>query len=373
MLEISRSQALAYRAHVQGLDRRTDSMDELSVLDLGIQAPSGSAVAAALGARLNQVPDPEGDAPWGVDHLTVWSFRGAPHLHRRADLPGLATALWPVGERDAWTRLTSERKALGEAGIAGLDAFTAVAEAEREATAAGPIGRGDLSGQVTRSLPAAYRYFCRVCGTEHVYGNVFQLVGIFAGFSLVPGTTPAVVTPIENRWPVPEHAEGTAEVVTAYLRLHGPATLAEAAGFLGTSATALREVWPEDTVPVRVDTEGRKRWLPTASEALLSEVEVPRPGTLRLLPPLDPWLQGRDREFLVPSTEHRKAVWRMLGNPGVAWLDGEVVGTWRAKTTARRLDLTVTAFQELPRDALRDEAERLASARGREELRVTLA
>lgn len=370
MLEISRSQALAYRAQAHGLERQAKTLDDLSVLDLGIQAATGSAVSAALGARLRSVPEPDGDSPLGARYVTVWSFRGAPHLHRVERLPRLATALWPVSERDAWTRLTSERKAFTAAGITGLEAFTAVAEAEREGTASGSVVRGDLSGLVTRALPAAYRYHCRVCESEHVYGNIFQLVGIFAGLALVPGTTPAVLTPVEGRWPIPDHAVGTSEVIAAYRRLHGPATLADAAGFLGTSARALRDVWPDDAIPVRVD--GKQRWFPADSETVLRAAEGHPPGSLRLLPPLDPWLQGRDREFLVPSDQRRKEVWRALGNPGVIWLDGEVVGTWRAKTTTRRLDLSVTAFQVLPDDALQDEAERLAVARGRTQARIAV-
>jgi hypothetical protein len=70
----------------------------------------------------------------------------------------------------------------------------------------------------------------------------------------------------------------------------------------------------------------------------------------------------------VPDERERKAVWRILGNPGAVLAGGAVVGTWRtAKATKTRLALTVTPFGTVAaktRRAVAEEAQRLAELRG---------
>lgn len=74
----------------------------------------------------------------------------------------------------------------------------------------------------------------------------------------------------------------------------------------------------------------------------------PAPG-VRLLPPGDPFLQGRDRDVLVPEKPHQKQLWRIIGNPGALLVDGEVAGVWRAKMAGRgALEVTVTPFDGRP-------------------------
>src|SRR5690606_4529684 len=75
----------------------------------------------------------------------LWSFRGAPHLHRRADLPGLVSALWPLNEADAMSRLPAERAALRAADMSALDAFSAVARALRSVVRR-PLSKGEVRG-----------------------------------------------------------------------------------------------------------------------------------------------------------------------------------------------------------------------------------
>jgi len=69
----------------------------------------------------------------------------------------------------------------------------------------------------------------------------------------VPDQSPLTLVPLEGRPRIPTKAAGTTEVLRAYLRLHGPATLTDAAGYLGTTGAHLRSVWPDDAAQVSVD------------------------------------------------------------------------------------------------------------------------
>lgn len=83
---------------------------------------------------------------------------------------------------------------------------------------------------------------------------------------------------------------------------------------------------------------------------------------------MDPLLQARDRDLLLPGRERQKEVWRPLGNPGVLLLDGEIAGVWRARMAGRkRVDLAVTPFETLTaaqRKRVDAEASEVARARG---------
>ncbi len=66
-----------------------------------------------------------------------------------------------------------------------------------------------------------------------------------------------------------------------------------------------------------------------------------------MLSPFDPYLQLQDRALLVPDEAHRKDLWRVLGRPGNVH-DGEIVGTWRPRATAKTFRLTAMAWRRLP-------------------------
>ncbi|MGK5676934.1 DNA glycosylase AlkZ-like family protein [Micromonospora sp. URMC 106] len=359
--EVGRERVLAYRAVAQELDRPARRPADLAVTELGVQdTPHGSA-RLALAAR--------GVTAFDDDRLElVWSMRGAPHLHRRAGLPALAAAIWPLGDADATRRIAGQ---IREGAKLGLAAFEAVARAFAEVVTA-PTARGEASRAVSDRVPAELTYDCGPCGARHVSGSLFQQAGLAGGVRLEVSGRATTLAPLPG-WPgPPARAAGTTARVLTCLRLLGPATPADIAGFLGTTATALRPVWPEGLAEVRVD--GRRAWLPAERLDALRGAR-PLPG-VRLLPPGDPFLQARDRDVLVPDRARQSQLWRVIGNPGALLVAGDVAGTWRAKQAGRGvLEVTVTPWAALPPRARKDldaEAASVAAARGAADVRVTV-
>jgi len=87
-----------------------------------------------------------------------------------------------------------------------------------------------------------------------------------------------------------------------------------------------------------------------------------------LLPNKDAFLQARDRELLFTDAAHRKAVFPMLGGPGVVLAGSTPVATWRGAAKGKGYEVTVSAFGRLSKTvagAIEDEAERVAHVRGK--------
>lgn len=355
--EVSRSQVLAYRVASHGFDRSSPTP---GVLTMGVQdTPYGSA-EQALAAR--------GASRDGLER--VWSFRGAPHLHRRTDLRALAGALWPLDDADATARI--DTAVIREGARLGIEAFRVTAEAFREVVTA-PMAKGEVSAAVSASVPESLTYWCERCGARHISGLLFQQAGIFGSVGVAPKGNGTVLAPLARRFPVPAAASGTTGLVRTCLRFLGPAGPAEVAKYLGTRATAVKAVWPDDLAEVWV--EGRKAWLPASDlDALVSAGSTH--GLVRLLPPGDPFLQARDRALLVPDKSREKEIWRAIGGPGALLVGSEIAGTWRARNAGRALDLTVTPFGPLSasvRKRLDAEAATVASARGADAVRLHIA
>ncbi|GLW90213.1 DNA glycosylase AlkZ-like family protein [Actinokineospora globicatena] len=356
-MDIPRHQVLAHRALRHGLHRDQPDPARLAVFDLGVQDAGARSPQVALAARL------PADAPLDA-FTTIWAHRGAPHLLRTTDLPALATALWPRTDADAIARLNASGTTLRRAGIPGLTAYTTAATAMREVVDT-EKPRGQVSTELTARLPADYSYDCATCAATHVYGSIFQIVGLFAGVTVHAESRPTLLRPLPHRHPVPTESTGPGPIIDAYLRLHGPATPADVAAFLDTTQAQVKPAWPAGLVQT---TDGR--WFPESELDALRD--APPPDFLRLLPPLDPWLQTRDRALIVPDPAHHKRLWRMIGNPGAVLHRGEITGTWRTKTTGKTLTITLDAFDTpIPTKAVDAEAHRVAAARGLTDVRVT--
>jgi hypothetical protein len=352
-VEITRTQALRFRHHQHRLAGEEGSADG-SVLELGAQDTGGPDAARwALAIRGCELA--------ADDLVYAWTLRGAPHAYLRQEAADVAAATWPYDESDAAKRVFDAAKPLRAAGIAVLAALDTVAEHLRDIVVE-PTVKGEVSSALTDRLPEPYLRWCRPCEATHTYEQPFRLAALRAGLELVPGTSPPVLRRIEG-WsgPSPE-PPAHLDPVRAVLRRLGPAAPKHVAEYLDAPVRTVRSRWPDDVVEVTL--EGATRSVLAGGLDLLRDPPVAT--GVRLLGPYDTWLQARDRDLLVADAGRRKALWPVLGRPG-AILDGhEIVGTWRPRTQGDAMRLQVDRWDGAdPLAGLDDEAERLASHRGR--------
>ncbi len=346
---------LAYRVTAQQLDRDAGTVADTAVLDLGVQdtGPDGGLWALAVRGVDVGALDP-------AELTTVWTLRGAPHLYRRADLPAVAAATAPFSEDDAAKRVFDAARPLKAAGIPVLTALDTLAAVMRGIVTE-PTVKGDMSRRLSQVVDPPYNRYCRPCDAVHSHEQTFRLAALRAGLELQPGTSPPVLQPVPGFVPA-DTVPKRLDVVRAYLHLLGPATPQHVAGYLDAPVADVKVRWPDDAVEVAVD--GQRRWLLAADADRLG---APPPAVTRLLGPFDLFLQARDRETLVGDPARRKALWPTLGRPGAVLVDGEIAGLWRPRKAGASLTVTVepwTPFSPAVRDAVGEQAERLAAFRG---------
>ncbi|MBY8872577.1 winged helix DNA-binding domain-containing protein [Micromonospora sp. PLK6-60] len=351
---VDRRQVLSFRARAQQLTRAEGTPADTAVLDIGVQDTGQDGGGWALAQRGVTPPASTGD-----DLILLWTVRGAPHLYRRADVGQVAAAVAPWSDADAGRRIYDAAKPLKAAGIGILAALDEVA-ARLRSVVTRPTVKGEVSGRLAQLLPEPYLRFCRPCQATHLYEMPFRLAALRAGLELRPGTSPPVLARIPG-FTKADAAGDRFDLIRAYLRLLGPATPRDVAGYLDAPVKEVKARWPRDVVEVTVD--GEARALLAADAPALASAEAP---ATRLLGPFDLFLQAKDRATLVPDAAHARELWPVLGRPGAVLVDGELVGTWRPRKSGSRLTVTVRPWAKLPdsrRRAVVEQAERLAAHR----------
>lgn len=354
---VSREQVLAYRFTAQQLDRTTaDDVTDAAVLDLGVQDTGPDGVGWALANRGVSMASATADS---ADLALVWTLRGAPHAYRRADIAQVATATAPFSSADAAKRIFDAARPLRAAGIDPNDALDTIAGHLRDIVRE-PTVKGEVSTELTARLDPPYLRHCRPCNATHTYEQPFRLSALRAGLELQPGTSPPVLQRIPRwRGPAKQVAERLG-VVRGYLHLLGPATPKHVSAYVDAPLAEVKAHWPTDIAAV--DVGGEQRWVLESDLESLQRASV-EASAVRLLGPFDLFLQARDRELLLPDAAQRKGLWPVLGRPGAVVAGGEIIGTWRPRTSGQQLKLALQLRTARAR-SLAGQAERLAEFRG---------
>jgi hypothetical protein len=351
-MQVTRDDVLRFRVRAQEL-HFTDPRDDATILDLGVQETGPDGAAWALEVRGASLPT--------KDLLYAWTLRGAPHAYRRSDAAAVAAAVSPLSEADAAKRVFTASKPLKDAGIPVVDALGVIAGEMRDIVSS-PTVKGEMSRELAERLPAPYLRWCRVCDATHAYEQTFRLSALQGGLELEPGTSPPVLHRIRG-WRGPaKKVPARLDPIRGVLRFLGPATPKQVAGYLDSPVKEIAAHWPEDALPVEV--EGQSLEILADDADALADTE-PVDG-VRLLGPFDLFLQGRDRELVLPDPAARKDLWRTIGRPGGVLVGHEVVGSWRPRSSAKMLRIALNLWSgDKPPKELAEQAERLATFRGR--------
>lgn len=309
---------------------------------LAVQAQDLRSARLALRARR------EGLTAAGVDAalcderslVVAWLGRGTLHLVCRDDYP------WLLG-LTAPTRLTSNRRRLGQEGVSPGDAERAVALVEGALADDGPLTRAALRERIAaRGIRAEGQ------SARHVLA-LAALRGLVVVGPLRAGEQAFALTRDWLGVEPPAHLQGDArdaalaELARRYLAAHGPATAADLAAWAGLPLRDARAGLGAIAAELAEEAAGlvglaRRPPAPGRKPAPAGPIAP------RLLPSFDPYLLGwRDRAFAVPERFAR----RVYPGGGVvraaATADGLAVGTWGLRRRSGWPSVTIEPFGEL--------------------------
>ena len=355
---VDRAQVLAFRSAAHSLDRRRPADQLLDVAGAcGIQdTPPGNA-DVSIAARLDVNGPVVKDAVERKELLLTWSVRGAPHVVPPGDF-----AVFTIG---ACPADGTRQKLWGEPEESLVEVEAAIVSVL--GTDARP--KGDVSAEVTASLRPELTPWCGPCKANHPRESVFRATPLL-GRIVLTSTAPVLLARAKS-WAGADAdgdvAEARTELLLRYLHCYGPTTPGHFAEWAGMAKTDAAERWAviaDRLVVVRTD-RGKAAVLEDDLEILS---DPPPPARVRLLPAKDAFLQARDRDLLLPEPAHRKAVFPVIGGPGVVLHEALPAGIWRGATKGASYEVTVTPFHTLSKAAwaeVETEAERLAHVRGR--------
>ncbi|MDQ0259341.1 winged helix DNA-binding domain-containing protein [Sinomonas atrocyanea] len=314
--------------------------------------------------------------------VETWSLRGTLHVFPATDLAVFTRSLLPADEEALRYAVRGAVPLLDGMGLTAGALSELAAAATAEAldhrmilgkpaldSAVASAMRASLPPRLGEAWDAPSPFAAGQTAGEALASFAFRLLGLRAAICLAGRERGRpVFARVEDclpRTPMQETAAAGAALVRRYLRCYGPSTPEHFGQWAGTHprhAAALWRACAAELVPV--DAGGQPRWVHRADlEALRA---APRPAGLRLLPPLDPWVQTRDRELLAPPTQHHR-VWRAAGWPGTVVHRGRIVALWRARSRGSLLRFDVDPLAPLgarARALLEREAQALALFRG---------
>jgi hypothetical protein len=146
-------------------------------------------------------------------------------------------------------------------------------------------------------------------------------------------------------WPSMDADRAGLILLRGYLRAFAPATVQDAAHFLGLRVPHIRrlvDLLGDDAMPV--ECPGRAGLLALTCDADELTRPIPSAWRPRLLPKYDTMLMGHaDKSWTVPNEGERPAIWAKAAHVNATVLDrGRLVATWKHMTKATSVTITIT-------------------------------
>ncbi|WP_033424580.1 winged helix DNA-binding domain-containing protein [Actinomadura flavalba] len=354
MSAVTWGQVLAWRMGRQFLaGPEADSAGDVARRLCGVQAQVASSAALAVAVRRGRPSAGEVERALADGALVkTWAMRGTLHL-------------LPVEEAGAYATLCAqvrnwEKPSFTKAFGASPADIEAMAEAAGEALAGGAaLTREELTAAIVERTGS--RHLAEVLGSG--WGTLLKPLAwkgvLVYGPPQGQRVTFAAPSSLPGRRPVADEEDAARTVLRSFLGAHGPATPETFDRWLMRGMNRKRDVkrWfaalADETTEIEVDGTAMTV-LSEHADAISAAPEAPE---IRLLGPFDQYVlgAGTSATYLVPA-EHRTAVSRPAG-----WISPVVLHRGRAAGVWETTDgeVTVTPFDDLPKEALADEIDRL--------------
>jgi Winged helix DNA-binding domain len=378
-----REQVLAFRLASHNLTKPLTTRSLATVATAcGIQETTTGSAALAFAARVRDLTPEVLDRALRKDRslVTVWAMRGAPYVVPAGDLAPFTVGALPQDPTSFKQTLGGWADALERA---GLDPFQTL---DRMVSVARTLLDGRTMN-VNELRDAIYRRVRSLAGVKRPSGAradmpepLFRAIGTAGAVCIVAGRGTDAEVARTDQWlkrkpPSPDPDVARAELARRFLHCYGPATPQRFAEWTDRSVADARDAFRLIEAETAEVSLGRSTALFLARDRR-SLASPPEPRGVRLLPVQDPYLQQRDRATVLPKDADRRKLWQPVGGPGGVLVDGEIVGIWRARTKDTRLEVSVEPFgrpARRARDAIEEEAVRLAPFRECESVEVTFA
>lgn len=346
MIELPPGQLPTIRAHLQCLSSQCPHTELTEVVRAvcGIQAQLTAAMLLALRARVPDltVPDVE-QAIAGRKLVRTWAMRGTLHIIPAEDVRWLIRLL---GSRFI-EKGKARRLQLGLDEEISAKGMTALAKILKQGS---PLTRGELVEKLRDHGISLER---RSQSPIHLI-NLAALNGIIClGPEREHGESTYVLM---NEWidsadPLPED-DALMQLARRYLTGFAPASPQDFAAWSGLTVTDAKKAWAllkkrDELIEVVINDQNPRTVSALKSqEKLLRQAASSADSTVRLLPAFDTYLLGyANRDDLV-RPEHRAYVYHGGQTVPVVLVEGVAAGVWRYERQAKRLNITVHAFEQ---------------------------